>query len=280
MERRPLREPPPPAPAQAQPLEQRIAAALGDSAGIKSAAISALYSEVAAAITSATSAADQARMQALDPRIDDPAAARARRDDSAFQLERLQASLAPLQARYTELRKAERRSEWRQQYADVKGKRDAAAEQLQAIYELTEQLIEVLEQAQQIDQEVEIANRTAPAGEHDRLLSVECAARGVNGVGPNGALSLMTDLKLPHWNAPGWAWPPPTPPIDVLQVVPAALLTHPGDAWHAHQQQAKAEAEREAKRVKEFYKRQQEQREAMDAAEAKAAQERRRPAVP
>jgi hypothetical protein len=61
-------------------------------------------------------------------------------------------------------------------------------------------------------------------------------------------------------------------------VVPAALLTHPGDGWAAHQQEAKLAAEAEAKRVKDYYANQQREREERDNAEAKAAQERRRQA--
>jgi hypothetical protein len=273
MERRPLRDPPPPS----QPLEQRIADALGDNA-IKSAVLAALYNEVAAAITAAATAADHAKERALNPSTQDAQAARARRDDCVFQLERLKAALPPLQQRYSQVRLAERRTEWREQFAQVKAKRDATAEKLQAIYELTEQLIEVLQEGQQVDQEVEIVNSTAPNGEPDRLLTTECAARGVNGVGPNGALSLMTDLKLPRWNAPGLAWPPPEPAIDFQRIVPPNMLTHPGDNWAAHQQEAKAQADAEAKRVAEFYRRQTREREERDNAEAKAAQERRRQA--
>jgi len=93
-------------------------------------------------------------------------------------LERLKAALPPLQQRYNELCKAERRTEWREQYAEVKAKRDATAEMMKAIYtKLSEQLIAVLQEAQQVDQEVARVNRTAPNGEQDRVLTVECAAR-------------------------------------------------------------------------------------------------------
>jgi hypothetical protein len=281
MERRPFPAAPAPAQPQPLPLEARIAAALGSATGIKAADISALYGELATAITSATSAADQARANALDPTVDNPAAARARRDDCAFQLERLKAALAPLQARYTELRKAERRTEWREQYAEVKSKRDAAAAKLKEIYtELIEQLVKVLERAKDIDQEVARINSTAPSGEHDRLLSVECAARGVIGVGPNGALSLLTELRLPHWNAPGLAWPPPAPVITAEMVVPAGMLSHPADHWHVELQQRDARRQQEAKRVAQYHAQREREKEDMEnAARARAEQERRRQAL-
>jgi hypothetical protein len=271
MDRRPLRDPAP------QSLEARISAALSD-AGITSAALAALYNEVATAITAAASAADQAKTRALDPTIADPAAARARRDDAVYRLERLRAALPPLQQRYNEVRLAERRAQWRADYAQIKAKRDATAEKLQAIYELTEQLIEVLEEAKQVDEDVARINSTAPNGEHDRLLTVECAARGVNGVGPNGLPSLLTDLKLPRWSAPGWAWPPPPPAIDVMQVVPAALLTHPGGDWHSALQQRDAARQQEAARVANYHRQREREQEDMENARARAEQVRRQQA--
>ena len=183
-----------------------------------------------------------------------------------------------MQQRYTEVRAAERRAQWREQYAEVKAKRDATAEKLQAHYELALQLIEVLEEAKQIDEQVEAINRGAPNGEHDRLLSVECAARGVNAVGPNAALSLLTELKLPRWSAPGWAWPPPTPPIDVRQIMPVKLMTHPGPDWHQALQERDAERRQEAKRLAGYYARQEREKEDMDNAAARAEQARRQSA--
>ena len=258
-----------------QTLEQRIAAALGDDA-ITSTALAALFGEVQTAIADAQASAEAAKTRALDPTIDDPAAARVQRDDTIYRLERLRAALAPLQARYTELRAGERRARWRADYAEVKAKRDATAEKLQAIYtELTEQLIDVLEQAKQVDEEVARINSTAPNGEHDRLLDTECAARGVNGVGPNSALSLLTELKLPRFSAPGWAWPPPAPVLTAEMVVPAAMLRHPGDNWAAHQKEAKAQADAEAKRVANYYRRQEREKEDMENARVRAERARR-----
>ena len=127
MERRPLREP---SGGEAS-LDQRIAVALSsDNTTTTSAALANLYAETATAITAAATAADQAKQRALDPTIDDPAAARQQRDDAIYRLERLQAALPPLQARYTELRLAERRAQWRTDYAQVKAKRDATATNL------------------------------------------------------------------------------------------------------------------------------------------------------
>jgi hypothetical protein len=263
------------------PLEQRVAEALNDNAaGITSAAIAALYNEVAAAITAATAAVATAKINALDPTVVDPAAARARRDDCAFQLERLKAALAPLQARYAQLRQAERRAQWRVDYARIEAERDAAATSLKNIYgEFTTKLIDALLAAKAIDEDIARINSTAPNGEPDRLLTTECCARGV-GVGPNAALSLLTELKLPRFSAPGWLWPPPTPPIDVRQIVPAGMFSHPGANWHEELQQRDARRQQEAERMAAYYRDQQRQREERDTAEARAAQERRRQPAP
>ena len=53
------------------------------------------------------------------------------------------------------------------------------------------------------------------------------------------------------------------------------MLTHPGDNWAAHQKEAKAQADAEAKRVANYYRNQTREREERDNAEARAAQARR-----
>jgi hypothetical protein len=274
MHRHPLREPSDASP----PLAQRISAALENDA-ITSTTIAALFGEVETAIAEAEHAAADANQRALDPTIEDAEAARQQRDDCCFRLERLKAALAPLQARYSQVRLAERKAAWRADYAAVKAKRDSCADKLQSLYELTLQLVEVLEEAKEIDEQVEAVNRGAPANEHDRLLTVECAARQVTSVGVNSVLSLMNELKLPHWSTPGLAWPPPVSPILPEQVIPAAWLRHPGDNWAAHQQAAKEQAAAEAKRVRDYHARQQREQEERVNAQAKAAQARRQAAT-
>src|SRR5262245_56566129 len=106
-----------------EPLEPRVAAALNEKATITSAALASLFGEVESAITEAEQSAEAANTRALDPTIDDPAAARVARDDAIYRLERLKAALPPLQQRYSEVRLVERKAMWRADYADVKAKR-------------------------------------------------------------------------------------------------------------------------------------------------------------
>jgi hypothetical protein len=255
-------------------FRNRIAAALSDKSTITSAALAALFGEVETAIAEVETDAADAKARALDPTIDDPAAARQHRDDCRFRLERFKAALPPLQQRCNEVRLAERKAKWRADYADVKTKRDDAATSLKDIYaEFTTKLINVLIAARQVDEEAARVNRTAPDGEHDRLLTVECAARQVNAVADD--FSLM-NIKLPTFNQPNaWSWPPPKPPTDFRMLVPPALLHHPGDNWAAHQKEAKMYADAEAKRVADYYRNQTREREERDNAEARAAQARR-----
>jgi hypothetical protein len=257
------------------PLEQRVAAALKDKTTITSAALATLLGEVETAITEVERAVADAKTRALDPTIDDPAVARQQRGECGFRLERLKAALPPLQQRYTEVRLIERRAKWRADYADVRARRDDAATNMKDVYgEFSTKLINVLIAAKQVDEDVARVNSTAPNGEHDRLLTVECAARQVNGVADD--FSLM-NIKLPTFNQPNaWSWPPPKPPIDFRLLVPPALLHHPGDNWAAHQKEAKMYADAEAKRVADYYRNQTREREELDNAAARA---RRQPST-
>jgi hypothetical protein len=257
-------------------LEKQIAITLM-AADVASGALSKLLDETEAGIARAEAAALEAKTRALDPTTDDPVAARRERDDTSYRLERLKAALPPLQQRYHEVRLAERKAKWRADYAVVKAKRDDAATSLKDTYaEFTTKLINVLIAAKRVDEEVARVNRTAPDGEHDRLLTVECAARQVNAVADD--FSLM-NIKLPTFNQPNtWSWPPPKPPIDFRLLVPPALLHHPGDNWAAHKKEAKIYADAEAKRVADYYRRQEREKEDMANAAARAEQERRRQA--
>jgi hypothetical protein len=258
-------------------LEGRITHALAPDHEITSSTIATLFGEVEGAIAEAEITAQDSKKKALDPTITDVEAARIHRDDAIYRLERLRAALPPLQARHTELRTAERRADWRKQYATVKAKRDAAASNLKDIYtEFTEKLIDALIEAKAVDQEVAKINSTAPAGEHDRLLTVECAARQVNGI--DDSFSLM-NLKLPSFQQPNtWAWPPPVPVILPEMVVPAAMLRHPGANWPQALKQRDAERQQEAARVANYYRQQQKDSEDLANARAREEQARRRQA--
>ena len=203
----------------------------------------------------------------LIQRLTIPLPPASQRDDAIYRLERLQAALAPLQARYSRTAAGRAAGAWRADYAEVKAKRDATAEKLQAIYtELTEQLIEVLEEAKQVDEEVARINCTAPNGEHDRLLTMECAARRRQR-GRSEYCAVADDrTEAAALYRPGLGLASTSTMLTAEMVVPAGMLTHPGDNWAAHQKEAKAQADSEAKRVANYYRRQKREKEDMDNA--------------
>jgi hypothetical protein len=263
-----------------EPLEQRIAAALGDNE-VMSTTVADLITETQTAIAAAEAAVTKAKKDALDTsRLPDPIAARDAIASAEFKRDWLKSALPKLQRRQQQLEAQGEYDDWRASFDAVKQKHAAAVGRLQSAYALVPELVEALQEARAVDAEVRRVMQAKPYllpqsnGDGKSLPAVECAARGLRGVATG--YSLMTDLKLPVFDQPnGLCWPPPMPPIDFRQIIPPNMLTHPGADWAAHQKDAKAQADAEAKRVIEFYKRQQEQREAMDAAAARAEWERR-----
>ena len=267
MERRQLREPAPPA----QPLEQRIADALGD-AGITSTVIADLYAQARDAIAAAEAAVTKAKTNALDTSRPPDFAAHEAVAAAELQRDWLQAALPKLAAQHRKLAAREQYAAWLPKHQQAKADRDLLVARLRAVYEpFVEQMVPLLHEIAAVDAEIDRVNSTKPVdGGVKSLRSVELEARNIDGFGSNG-ISLVRDLKLPAFNAPGrLLWPPPAPPIDFQQMVPAALQTHPGDNWAAHQQQAKQQAEVEAKRVKDYYANQQREREERDNAAVRA----------
>ena len=243
----PLREPSPPAQAQAPSLEQRIADALSDNAGITSPAIAELYAQARDAIAAAEAAVAEAKRQAIDTAR--PPAFAAHEAVAAAELRRdwLLAAQPKLAAHHRKIAARERYAAWLPKHERAKANRDLLAARLRAVYEpFVEQMVPLLQEIAALDAELDRVNAGKPVdGGVRSLRSVELEARNVDGFGMNG-ISLVRDLKLPAFNAPGrLLWPPPAPLIDVRQIVPPALLTH---HWAAHQQEAKAQAEAEAKR--------------------------------
>jgi hypothetical protein len=268
------------------PLEQRIAAALGDN-DVTSTAIADLITQTHTAIAAAEAAVTAAKKDALDTsRPPDPMAARDAIAYAQFKHDWLKSASGKLQARQRQRTDQETYDDWVDTFETIKPRHTTAVANLAAVYqEFESKLVAALTEAKAVDAEVHRVMTKKPYllpqtnGDGRNLPSVECAARGVNGVGPNGALSLMTELKLPRFSAPGWAWPPPAPVLTAEMVIPPAMLRHPGDNWAAHQNEAQAQADAEAKRVSDYYRNQTREREQRDNAQAKAAQERRRQAA-
>ena len=113
---------------------------------------------------------------------------------------------------------AESYATWVIDYDRVLTLRDAAAQELRALYApLVTRLVDVLERIETIDAEVERVNNAKPMnadaanGDGRFLYGVETHARGA---GHFNETILTRDLRLPNWAAAdGYAWPPYRPAL-------------------------------------------------------------------
>jgi hypothetical protein len=204
-------------------LEHRIAAALSDDA-VTSAALSELIQETDAAIIAADATAESERAKALDPTLSpDPKAAREAMQAAEFARDRLRTVLPRLQKRHERAASAERKAAWIERYDAIKVEHDAAVAELRNLYpKVVGELVDLLRRNRELDARVRNVMAAKPfleSGEPDdgrRLLAIECAARGVNGFGPND-LSLDRHLVLPDFTERGKkSWPPHEVPLGVL----------------------------------------------------------------
>jgi hypothetical protein len=106
-------------------------------------------------------------------------------------------------------------------------------------------------------------------GDHRRLLRVELAARGVEGLlQPDVYIAEM--LRLPFFwrdSGPIYAWPPPTPPVFASSVV----LPGPGPDWQAEIKARNAKEREESERVIAGYRERDRQRRERELKEGKEA---------
>ena len=196
-------------------LEQRIAAAL-TSTDITSSDLAALIVEVEAAAQAAAENATKTREEALDPAtVIDAAKVGASVATAELTRDRLRAALPRLQERLKQAREREYAECWLNDYAAVKVRRDAAAEQLRERYPtIVAELVASMADIAATDKEVDRINVAAPYGDYPRLRGVELTARGLDRLlQPN--ISIVQELRLPCFDcAPGMplmAYPLPEP---------------------------------------------------------------------
>jgi hypothetical protein len=165
-----------------------------------------------------------------------------------FARDRLRTLLPRVQEHHKAVAAREALARWRSRHDAVKERRDALAAQLQALYQpFVEQIVPLLLEIEEVDCQIRQVNATAPldgtTGMH--LQPVEIVARAPSGM---NWLSIMADLRLPHW-APhaGLAWPPHRP-IDFVQL--QMSTRPPGDPrlysarWWEVQEEKKLRASR------------------------------------
>jgi hypothetical protein len=265
-------------------LEQRVAAALADPE-LGSEPLVKLIAEVEAAAQQADAAAAKARVDALDPAVAvDVVEAGAAVVAAELRRDRLNAALPKLREANRRAWAREYEISWRESFEALEGELDVLAAELAEVYpDCVRRLVDILGKVPGLNASISHLNSHAPPGVKDRLQNVEQTARGVDGFGVNGLLSLMTELKLPKFvfedgDRYQYAWPPP-PPSMVQQLAAAGgfgmRVAHVGD-WQeeikARNRQTVAEVEAAAAKADEAAR----EREEKEKAEIAAAKERDR----
>ena len=259
-------------------LESRIATAL-TATDIKSSNLATLIAETEAAITTADKIAEEERTKALDP-IASPDATKAREAMQAaeFNRDRLRTVLPRLQAKHKEVKEQEHAAAWTADYAAVKARRDAAAEQLRERYPtIVAELVALMADIAATDREVDRVNVAAPYGDYPRLRGVELTARGLDRL-LQPDISIVQELRLPCFDrAPGMplmAYPLPQPnfAVEFVNLIPPD--TFDWRNWHEEFEKRDRRALEENRRQiaeAEAQLRAHEEREAAEARKAKEA---------
>jgi hypothetical protein len=199
-------------------LEKRIASTLSDES-VTSQTLGDLIPELEAAVAVADRAAEDARARALDL-VDSPDAEKAEdaMKTAEFRRDRLRTALPRLKERHAAVAAAEYAACWNSDCDSVEAQRNAVAREFVEVYRnVAAQLIDLFERMEAVDKEVSRVNRSAPDGEHRRLLEAELTARGLERftVMENPSIPQKVQLPDPEESAK-MAWPRPTVPFGVL----------------------------------------------------------------
>lgn len=193
----------------AKPIDDRIASALKP--GSRLADCEALLLDIRAereAVTAARAAADDRRS---DPMLSEAEAidANIEFEEAALRLRRLDRAEASLGAAIASKKDAERSAEYEKRWGQIKARRDKLAEELRekvgpALAIIAEYNHRIIES----DREVAEANKMPL--KREQLQSAEQVARGYAGHAwgaYKGVVVRLTDLRLPHFDRDGSAWP-------------------------------------------------------------------------
>jgi hypothetical protein len=153
-----------------------------------------------------------------------------------FSRDRLRTVLPRLQAKHKEVKEQEHGAAWTADYAAVKARRDAAAEQLRERYPtIVAELVALMADIAATDREVDRVNVAAPYGDYPRLRGVELTARGLDRL-LQPDISIVQELRLPCFDrAPGMplmAYPLPQPNFAVEFVNSIPPDTFDWRNWH------------------------------------------------
>lgn len=186
----------------AKPLDERIAAAMGESA--RAASVGELVTEISAVIAAAEREHDEFDRQSKSATASEDAAEAAA--EAAAKLSRrvirLKAKRVQLEARHAELLNSESRKRRLAEQEAIKGRRDQLASDIRERWPaLIGELTGLLARIEASDAEI------AAAG--NRLESAEAIARRVpaNWYRNSAPVARLTKIKIPDFAGDGYAWP-------------------------------------------------------------------------
>lgn len=189
-----------------QPLDARIASAMGD--GARLATVNELVAEVAAAIADAQAEHDKLDVLSKDAAVAEEAAEQAADDAAklARRIVRLGAKKEQLTRRAGELENSERRKRAEAEYAQALAARDQLVTDLKEHWpRIAGEIVTLLDRLEASDAECDRSNRVLYGREW--LLSAEAVARACPGNFPG--IIRLKDMKVPALSANTLAWPKP-----------------------------------------------------------------------
>jgi hypothetical protein len=243
-------------------LERKLAALLGNGTDDTPAKeLAALVRETEDAIFAAEEEASLAKEAALDPtQCPDPAAARARMEDTALGAGRLRTLHARLLARHAEVAAAERVAEWKAAAAKMKDERDDLVLDFDEHYDgLVAQLVDLFVRMVALEDKLSRLLESRPSGVKLRLDGSELMARGLEAFS-RATPSLLQLVQLYDRNGKR-VWPPVVP-RDMSLFDPGRYADPRASAdWWKYKDLAAEQARAESARVGEYYEQQAKERE-------------------
>ena len=224
-------------------LETRITTALADE-NIAAKDVATLITETEHALAAADLAVEDEQTKAFDPALSpDPKTARQVLEDAEFIAQRLETLLPRLHEKHEDRRADEYSVIWCDEFARLEVERDELADELRLVYsDAAQHIVDVLARIAPLDRQILEHGVRAPEGLHERLQSVELAARGIAGIGHN-QFSVVRDLVLPDFDDPSrklWPLAEPTPQWTTFAGVPRHSGRYSAD-WHEAQIEFDAE---------------------------------------
>ena len=193
--------------------------------------VATLITETEDALAAADLAAEDAREAAFDPALaPDPKTARKTMEDAEFIAQRLETLLPRLHEKHEDRREDEYAETWIADFARLEQERDELADELRLVYtDAAQRIVDVLARIAPLDRQILEHGVRAPEGMHERIQSVELAARGIDAIGHN-QYSVVRDLVLPDFDDPTrklWPLSEPTPQLTAFAGCPGPRRATP-----------------------------------------------------